>query len=161
VLVDPLPLSESALASLGKVAAICLTAGGHQRSSWRYRKRFGAAVHAPEGADLDEPPDAWYSDGQILPGGLRAISTPGFAGAHCALLLEGSGRGALLFAGDLVMRGEEGPFALISEEYCRDAKLIRESVARLLDVGPETLCPAHGAPAARGGSECLQEALKR
>jgi hypothetical protein len=35
VLVDPLPLSESALASLGKVAAICLTAGGHQRSSWR------------------------------------------------------------------------------------------------------------------------------
>ena len=59
VLIDPLPLSESALSeSLDAVAAICLTEGQHQRSAWRYRKRFGAPVHAPEGAHaLDESPD--------------------------------------------------------------------------------------------------------
>jgi len=162
VLIDPLPLSPEAVDSLGKVAAICLTEGQHQRSAWRLRKRLGVPVHAPEGAhDLEGAPDHWYADGQELPGGLRAIDTPGFGTVHCALILERETGGPVLFSGDLVVREGEGAFGLIPDKYVDDPPAIRASVAKLLDLAPETLCPAHGAPAAVGGGESLQEALQR
>jgi len=159
-LIDPLPLSTEAGDSLGKVAAICLTEGQHQRSAWRLRKRLDVPVYAPEGAhELDETPDRWYTDGQELPGGLRAVDTPGFGTVHCALVLERDRGGPVLFSGDLVVREGEGPFGLIPDKYVDDPPGIRASVARLLDLAPETLCPAHGAPAAAAGGERLQEAL--
>jgi hypothetical protein len=162
VLIDPLPLSPEAVESLGAVAAICLTEGQHQRSAWRLRKRLGAPIYAPEGAHgLEEDPDEWYTDGQELPGGLRAVDTAGFGTVHCALVLEGGTGGPKLFSGDLVVREGEGAFALIPDKYVDDPPGIRASVAKLLDLAPETLCPAHGAPAATGAGECLAEALQR
>jgi len=162
VLIDPLPLSTEAGDSLGKVAAICLTEGQHQRSAWRLRKRLGVPVYAPEGAhDLDETPDHWYADGQELPGALRAIDTPGFGTVHCALILERDTGGPVLFSGDLVVREGSGAFGLIPDKYVDDPPGIRASVAKLLDLAPEILCPAHGAPAASGGGERLHEALHK
>jgi glyoxylase-like metal-dependent hydrolase (beta-lactamase superfamily II) len=162
VLIDPLPLSSEAAASLGKVVAICLTEGQHQRSTWRLRKRLGVPVYAPEGAhDLEETPDRWYADGEELPGGLRALDTPGFGTVHCALVLERETGGAVLFSGDLVVRGADGAFRLIPDKYVDDPPGIRASVAKLLDLAPSTLCPAHGAPTASGGGESLQEALQK
>ena len=38
VLIDPLPLTRSALKRLENVQAICLTGSCHQRSAWRYRR---------------------------------------------------------------------------------------------------------------------------
>ena len=55
VLIDPLPLTDAALAEMGKVAAICLTQGHHQRSAWHYRKLFGVPVYAPAGAGRTIP----------------------------------------------------------------------------------------------------------
>jgi hypothetical protein len=162
VLVDPLPLSQEAFDSLGGVAAICLTCGQHQRSAWRFRKRLGVPVHAPEGArDLEETPDHWYADGQEVVGGLRAVATSGLAAVHCALVLELDSGGPVLFSGDVVVREGEGGFALIPDKYVEDPDAIRTSVVRLLELAPETLCPAHGAPAATRGSENLREALNR
>jgi hypothetical protein len=162
VLVDPLPLSPEAFDSLGKVTAICLTEGQHQRSAWRFRKRLGVPVHAPEGAhDLEEAPDHWYADGQEAVGGLKAIATAGFGTVHCALVLEREGSGPVLFSGDLVVREGEGAFALIPDKYVDDPAAIRASVAKLLELAPETLCPAHGAPSAGRGGESLGEALGR
>jgi hypothetical protein len=162
VLIDPLPLSTEAGDSLGMVAAICLTEGQHQRSAWRLRKRLGVPVYAPEGAhDLEETPDHWYADGQELPGSLRAIDTPGFGTVHCALILERDRGGSVLFSGDLVVRERESAFGLIPDKYVDDPQDIRASVAKLLDLAPEILCPAHGAPAASGGGERLHEALHK
>ena len=85
VLIDPLPLSKSALAKLGNVEAICLTGSCHQRSAWRYRKLLGVKVYAPKGAmGLEEKPDVWYRKGQILPGGLKAVHAPGPTEVHYA-----------------------------------------------------------------------------
>jgi hypothetical protein len=162
VLIDPLPLAPEAFDSLGKVAAICLTEGQHQRSAWRFRKRLGVPVHAPEGAqDLEETPDHWYGTGQELPGGLRAVATPGFGTVHCALVLEREGGGPVLFSGDLVVREGDGAFALIPDKYVDDPPGIRASVAELVGLAPETVCPAHGAPAATHGGDGLREALQR
>jgi hypothetical protein len=161
VLIDPLPLSPEAAESLGEVVAICITEGQHQRSAWRLRKRLGVPVYAPEGAhDLEEAPDEWYTDGQMLPGGLRAIDMPGFGTVHCALVLERETGGPVLFSGDLVFREGEGAFGLVPDKYVDDPSGIRASVARLVDLAPETLCPAHGRAAASGAGDCLQEALR-
>lgn len=158
VLVDPLPLTDEALAALGRVEAIVLTIQSHQRSAWRYRKRFGAKVHAPEGAQgLEEEPDAWYGDGASLPGRLRAIHAPGPCEASYALLR--AGEDGVLFLGDLVVRGARGAFSFVPDAYQDDPARTRESVRRLLGLPVAVLCPGHGAPALKGGTAPLADAL--
>ena len=162
VLIDPLPLSDAALETLGTVSAICLTEGQHQRSAWRYRRHFGVPIHAPEGAhELEEAPDHWYGDGDSVAGGLRSISTPGFGTVHCAFLTEQGPGGRVLFSGDLVVCPEDGgAFVLIPDKYVDDPAAIRDSVARLLDLAPDVLCPAHGAPVLGGARAALEQALQ-
>ncbi len=169
VLIDPLPLADKALAEIGKVAAICLTGGQHQRSAWRYRKALGAPVYTPEGAaELDEESDQCYRDGDSLPGGLIAIRTPGLTN-HYALLMDTEGGSGALFCGDLLIReGEgpalshaEGPFQLLPDEYLDDPTLARESASRLAQLQVEILCPAHGAPCLTGCGQAIQKALER
>ncbi len=160
VLIDPLPLADKALAEIGKVAAICLTRDGHQRSAWRYRKALGAPVYAPEGAvELEEEPDQWFGDGDALPGGFKAIRTPGLTN-HYALLMDTEGGSGALFCGDLLIREGEGPFQLLPDEYLDDPALARESASRLAQLRVEILCPAHGAPCLTGCGRAIQKALE-
>ena len=162
VLIDPLPLSDAALDAVGPVKSICLTEGQHQRSAWRYRRRFGVPVHAPHGAhELEEGPDHWFGDGDALPGDLRSMDTPGFGTVHCAFVAERGPGGRVLFSGDLVVCLEDGgAFALIPDKYVDDPEAIRASVARLLNLAPDVLCPAHGAPVVGGAGAALEQALQ-
>lgn len=176
VLIDPLPLTDEALAEIGKVAAICLTGGQHQCSTWRYRKAFGVPVYAPEGAvKLEEEPDQSYRDSDTLPGGLKAVQSHGL-GNSFALLMDTEGGSGALFCGDLLIRKADGPalsrdegpalsrakgpFQLLPDEYLDDPTLARESASRLAQLQAETLCPAHGAPCLTGGGRAVQEALE-
>jgi glyoxylase-like metal-dependent hydrolase (beta-lactamase superfamily II) len=161
VLVDPLPLEQSLLERLGRVAAICLTAGSHQRSAWRYRRLLEVPVLAPEGArGLIEVPDRVYRPGDLLPGGLRPLPTPGPIGPHHALLLERPGFPGVVFCGDLVIRGDNGePFRFLRPPHVEDPRRAEESVRRLLALSFEALCPAHGAPLASGGRRALENLL--
>ena len=78
VLVDPVRLAEDAMASLPRPTAIVLTARCHQRAAWRYRRELGIEVWLPEDASAaDEEPERRYADGDVLPGGLVAVRTPG------------------------------------------------------------------------------------
>ncbi|UCH63446.1 MAG: MBL fold metallo-hydrolase [Fidelibacterota bacterium] len=160
VLIDPLPLAEEALAEIGKVAAICLTGGQHQRSAWRYRKALGVPVYVPEGAvDLEEEPDESYRDGDSLPGGFKAIQVHGL-GNSFALLMETEGGSGALFCGDLLVRDTDGPFQLLPDEYLDDPALARESAHRLAQLQVEILCPAHGVPCLIGCGQAIQKALE-
>lgn len=145
VLIDPLPLREAALKRLEPIIAICLTAACHQRSAWRYRRTYGVKVHVPEGCRaMDEEPDVRYRAGDILPGGMKAIHTPGPEEAHFAFWREQSP--AVLFCPDLIMRGTDGELAFIPAEYHEDLEATRDSVRRLLHLPFEVLCMDHGAP---------------
>ena len=145
VLIDPVPLRDEALKRLEPIVAICLTAACHQRSAWRYRRTFGAKVYAPEGCrTMDEEPDVRYRSGEILPGGLKAIRTPGPEQTHYAFWRERSP--GVLFCPDLVMRELDGELVFIPAEYHDDPEVTRDSVRRLLDVPFEVLCMDHGAP---------------
>ncbi len=107
VLVDPVRLDDAALASLPHPVATVLTARCHQRAAWRYRSELGAEVWLPEDASAaDEEPDHTYTDGQMLPGGLRAFRTPGPEWPHYSFLYEGDP--GIVFCSDLLMNDEAG-----------------------------------------------------
>ncbi len=158
VLIDPLPLRENALKSLEPIIAICLTAACHQRSAWRYRRDFGVRVYAPAGCRaMEEKPDLHYEADADLPGGLRAIHTPGPEPAHFALLREAAP--AVLFCPDLIMRAADGELALVPAGYHDDPEATRFSVRRLLAEPFQVLCFDHGAPITANPHAALRKLL--
>jgi glyoxylase-like metal-dependent hydrolase (beta-lactamase superfamily II) len=166
VLVDPLPIDEAQLEALGNVQAIVLTAACHQRSAWRYRRRFGAPVWAPEGpgvsstpGDVEEEPDGRFRDGARLPGGLRAVHAPGPTDAMYALALDRGG--GVLFLTDTLIHDGSGTPGFVPAEYQDDPRRTRDTVRRLAaSDGCEVLCFAHGPPVVGGGRAALERALR-
>lgn len=160
VLIDPVPLAKGLLETLAPVAAIVLTAACHQRAAWRYRRELGAAVWLPRGSrETEEQPDELYGEGDVLPGGLRALRTPGPEDPHYSLLLEGDP--ATLFSPDLVMRDRRsGELRFVPAEYHEDPAETRRSVERCATLAFDLLCLAHGPPL-RGGPAALRELLAR
>ena len=160
VLVDPLPLIEDALARLEPVAAIVLTAATHQRSAWRYRRRFGTRVWLPEGSRAtDEQHDEDYGPDDALPGGLRAIHTPGPELPHYSLLLEGDP--SVLFSPDLVERLSDGELEFVPARYHDDPAETRRSVERSLELDFGILCLSHGLPITEDPHRALRGLLDR
>lgn len=159
VLIDPLPLTEAALASLGDVEAICVTGAFHQRAAWTLRERLQVPVHAPSGGvNLVQPADESYGDDALLPGGLRALRRPGPTGPHYVLLWERDGA-RTLFIADLLMRADDEPLRFVPDEHQDDPRLTRKSVRELLDLKADHLCPAHGRPVVGGAAQALRVAL--
>lgn len=157
VLIDPLPLPDRLLGRLGEVTAICLTGAFHQRSAWRYRRRFDVPVFAPRGArKLEERPDRWYGPGDRLPGGLRALHAPGPTEAHYAFHLA-RGRGALFCSDSLMHFGSAVRF--IPDKYQDDPARTRRSVQSYLRRRFATLCFNHGTPITRGAKAAIREAM--
>jgi len=160
VLVDPLPIDPVLLNRLRPVGAIIIASSTHQRSAWRYRRETGARVHAPEGiAGLDETPDAFFRDGDRLPGGLRAVHAPGPKAPHCALYLD-RGPGALLCT-DLLMHDPGEPIVFLPDQYLEDPAAARQSARRLGALRFEILCFGHGAPITRGGRKAIGDLVER
>lgn len=160
VLIDPVPLADEALDALGPVAAIVLTAATHQRSAWHCRRRFGVPVWLPQGSrETDEEPDELYDDGDVLPGGLLAIRTPGPELPHFSLLLDREP--SVLFSPDLVMVAREtGELVFVPPQFHDDPAETRRSVERSATLDFEILCLAHGPPVL-DGRRALDELLAR
>lgn len=164
-LVDPLPIAPELLERLGEVEAIALTAANHQRSAWRFRRRFGAPVFAPEGVkvgltpgDLEETPDIRFSGGDLLTCGLVAFHTPGPAEQMFTFWLERPR--SVAFLSDLLTHSGHGTPRFVAAEYQTAPWRTRESVRWLRDHLPlEVLCFAHGPPIVQDGREALARAL--
>jgi Metallo-beta-lactamase superfamily len=144
VMIDPLPLEPDELAALPRPAAIVLTAG--------------VDVWAPEGAPAgDEEPDRRYAEGDILPGGLGAIRTPGPEPVHYCLLREDAPR--ILFCSDLLMGDGAGGLAFVPARFHDDAAETRRSVERLAGLDIDVLCLDHGRPVTDGPREAIEAVL--
>ena len=145
VLIDPVRLAEDAMASLPRPTAVVLTAKCHQRAAWRYRRELGIEVWLPEDASAaDEEPDRRYADGDVLPGSLVAVRTPGPEWPHYSLLLEGDP--GVVFCSDLVMHAGGGALRFVPPEFHEDPAETRRSVDKLLGLPFGILCFDHGAP---------------
>ena len=159
VLIDPLPLDPAALSELGPVTAICLTAACHQRAAWRYRKECGVKVYAPEGSrETDEEPDERYAAGDVLPGGLEAVHTPGPEPAHFSFLRADAP--GVLFCSDLLMCMPDGAVHFVPGQYHDDPDATHASVRRLLDLEFAVLCFDHGPPVTEDPHAALRHALE-
>jgi glyoxylase-like metal-dependent hydrolase (beta-lactamase superfamily II) len=158
VLIDPVPLAPEALAVLPRPSAVLLTAKCHQRSAWRHRSELGVEVWAPAGAAAtDEEPDRRYADGDILPGGLRALRTPGPEPVHFCLLREAAPR--ILFCSDLLMSGDDGGLAFVPAQFHDDPAETRRSVERLAELELDVLCLDHGRPVTEDPRGAIQALL--
>jgi glyoxylase-like metal-dependent hydrolase (beta-lactamase superfamily II) len=161
VLVDPVRLAEDALAVLPRPSVVLLTATCHQRAAWRYRSELGVEVWLPEGARPgDEEPDRRYAEGDVLPGGLLAVHTPGPEAQHYSFLLERVD--GILFCSDLLMNdGPDGEVELVPPEYHDDPDETLRSVERLLDLPFSILCLDHGVPMADDPKAAIRRLLER
>jgi hypothetical protein len=143
VLVDPVRLAAAPLAELGPVAAVLLTAQCHQRSAWRYRRELGTRVWAPEGTRaMEEEPDERYRAGDELPGGLRAVHTPGPEEVHFSFLRPGAP--GVLFCSDLLTNYGGRGLDFVPLQYHDDPAQTRRTVEGLLDLDFDVLCLDHG-----------------
>jgi hypothetical protein len=159
VLIDPVRLAQEPLAELPPPEAILLTAKCHQRSAWRYRAQFGAEVWAPDGATpMEGEPDERYTDGDVLPGDLRAVRTPGPEEVHYCFLLERA-PGAL-FCSDLLTNDEAAGLDFVPLCFHEDPDATRRSVEGLLELPFEVLCLDHGAPITRGAKAAIRALLE-
>lgn len=159
VFIDPVRLEETALAGIPEPTAIVLTARCHQRAAWRYRARFGVEVWLPRDASpADEEPDRRYADGDVLPGGLLAVRTPGPERPHYSLLDE---RGAgVVFVSDLVIHAGDGALRFVPPEFHEDPAETRRSVQKLLDLPFAVMCFDHGAPLLDDPKTAVRELLE-
>jgi hypothetical protein len=157
VMIDPLPLEDEALAALGRVEAIVLTCGSHQRCAWRYRRGFGVQVYAPALAkEIDEEPDVRYGDGDRLPAGLHPVFTPGAGTTQHTLLLA---EPKVAFVPDMLVETPEGRVAMLASRWMYDPAEARRSVEKLLALDFEVLCLAHGGAVTEGAKDALRDAL--
>ncbi len=160
VLVDPVRLDDAARGALPRPMATLLTARCHQRAAWRYRREMGTPVWLPEdAADADERPDHTYTDGQILPGDLRAFRTPGPEWPHYSFFNEAAP--GIVFCSDLLSRDEDGELRIIDPALHDDPAATRASLERLLDLPFGILCLAHGAPVTDDPKAALRRLLAR
>ena len=157
VMIDPLPLERAALDELGDVGAIVLTCGSHQRCAWRYRRELGANVYAPAlSKEIDEEPDVRYGDGDTLPGGLRAVFTPGAGTTQHTLLL---GDPKVAFVPDMLVETPDRRVAMLASRWMYDPDEARQSVEKLLDLDFDVLCLAHGGAVTKGAKDAVRGAL--
>jgi glyoxylase-like metal-dependent hydrolase (beta-lactamase superfamily II) len=161
VLIDPLPMKPRDLKKLGTVEAICLTASCHERAARQYQDRFNVPVYAPRRAVdfVETTPDRWYGPGARLPGGLKAVHSPGPTDAHYSLYLRTGG--GVVFCADLLTHDEGEGLDFVPGEYQDDPKGTRTSVRRLLTLPFRVLCPNHGAPVTIGAKKAIRQALAR
>jgi glyoxylase-like metal-dependent hydrolase (beta-lactamase superfamily II) len=151
------PVGDAAGMRSGKVPA----PGGLVASLWRPRMmRFIAHAVGSSGAKLIPVEEVQtYADGDLLdvPGGLRAVHTPGHTSGHCSLLAEQAG---VLFAGDALttasfLIGETVPRI---HPFNEDAERARDSLSRLEELSAGLVVFGHGAPFTGSPNEAVARA---
>ncbi len=165
VLIDPPPMPVEALercAARG-IAAVLLTNRDHVRDAMDWRIRFGTPIWAPaldamamDFVTLDET----YSDGDILPGGLRAVALEnGKSAGESALYL--SAFGGIFILGDALIGVPEGTLNLLPPEKYADAAKAAQGLRRLLDFPFEAVLVGDGTSLLANGRAAVEQAIER
>lgn len=147
VIVDPISLSQDALREFGEVVkpvAIVLTNGNHARAAAEFRERCGVPVlaHADAVPELEIPVDEELAKGSVVAGDLTVISLPGAGAGEIALHSPGKS----LHIGDALINLEPHGLGFLPEKYCRDAKEMKRSLAKLPPLDFSLVTFAHGLP---------------
>jgi hypothetical protein len=105
----------------------------------------------------DLPVATWVQDGDTLAPGLTVIAIEGGAAGESALHL--ADHGGTIVVGDALINFDPLGFALLPPKYCLDPKLMRRSLAKLLDFVFERMLFAHGTPILSGARARVEKLL--
>jgi glyoxylase-like metal-dependent hydrolase (beta-lactamase superfamily II) len=159
VVIDALPLIDTAMAELQDVCAVIMTHGNHQRSVWRFRKELNVPVYAPSDVhDLDEEPDVLFDEGSPLPAGLQAIRARGFSDACYLVYTHEDGTG-VLFCGDLICHYPGEAYRFPVEPNYFDPVAGQQDARLLLELPLQVMCAAHAEPTLDGCREAMEGAI--
>ncbi len=150
-LIDPIRLGKSALTQFeGKVAAILLTNGNHERDAAFYQKYFHAPVFASQEAraELSITTEDFPND----LGGLKIIPLPGAGPGEVAVY---DPERLILCVGDIIINLDSLEFAPLPNKYATDRKRMRESLRSLTTLEVSVIGFAHGTPVTNRAKEKL------
>ncbi|HEX8122350.1 MAG TPA: MBL fold metallo-hydrolase [Solirubrobacteraceae bacterium] len=144
---SPLPYAKSE-----RLPLLYLHHAGTRRVYWRAVRALGV-----KGQTVKRPQT--YSDGDELPGGLRAVFTPGHTEGHMALHLPDRD---IVFAGDAIVTWDiytdrTGP-RLIARAATWNSKVNLESLERIAQTGASTVAVGHGEPWREGAAAAVAAA---
>jgi hypothetical protein len=161
LIVDPIPLAESALDELQRtsaIAGIVLTNSNHVRASLEFAKLFSAPLFAHrESLGKAKVAFAEVGNGDTICAAVDIIAIDGAAPGEIALHYP-SNNGTLI-VGDALINFEPHGFSLLPKKYCSDEKKMRRSLRKLLAVKSERMLFAHGTPILSGATDRLQQLL--
>lgn len=147
VLIDPIPLPADALSGeKERWAGVVVTNGNHSRAALSLVKNRSVPIfaHASIHDELADGQVMAATDREKIIPDLEVIEIEGAAPGEIAL--HWSGEGGVLILGDaLINMGSQG-FAFLPAKYCRNHKLMRRSLRKLLDYSFERILFAHGTP---------------
>ena len=158
ILVDPILLEEGPhqeLTSQRSVVGIVVTNDNHDRASQQYSDRCAAPVFGGAGSQTQ----GWkpLSELEVFCPEVKCIALPGAPAGETAIHSESDG--GTLVIGDALINFEPHGFTFLPKKYCRDARLMRESLRRLLDHRFERILFAHGTPIVADAHERLERLL--
>ncbi len=159
IFVDPIPLAPAALKALTELsrpAAILLTNGNHARAASLFHEQFGVPIYAPAEAVLGVgcAVDFAVSDGDALPGGLRALALPGGGVGEMAYI-----GGGIACVGDAIIHTGEHGFSLLPSKYRSQGAALHDSLRKLLSSDFHILTFAHGTPLVQNARARLAQLL--
>jgi len=161
-LIDPIPLGTEAmkiLKSPGRVNGVVVTNENHERAAGQFAEKFSVPIflHASLGKTMALPGMIELpGDGAVSPG-LTAHAIDGAPLGELALHYDADG--GTVIVGDALINFEPQGFALLPTKYCRDFKLMRRSLHKLLECTFERLLFAHGTPILSGARGRLEQLL--
>lgn len=158
-LIDPVELASEALRTLQtgqKVKGIVVTNENHERAAGQFAERFSVPIylHGAVRQAVALQRTVELKDRQEIQPGLTAVAIPGAPAGEIALHYEANG--GTLVVGDALINFEPYGFGLLPAKYCRDFKLMRRSLPRLLDYAFERMLFAHGTPILSGARARLE-----
>ncbi len=132
-----------------KIVGIIVTNENHARATADFVNRWSVPIYAHEQtrAGLETCDVRTVADGQKIAPGLTAIALAGAPAGEIALHDEADG--GTLIIGDALINMESHGFTFLPGKYCQNAKLMRKSLARLLDYSFERILFAHGSRLSR------------
>ena len=143
-LIDPIPLALEAMAALRGVAGVITTNENHARASSDFAARFRVPIYSA----LSDP---------FAPG-LTPIRIDGAPAGEIAIYSDMDG--GAVFIGDALINFEPYGFTFLPAKYALNFKLMRKSLAKLLDYSFERMLFAHGMPILSQARERLELLLK-
>jgi hypothetical protein len=158
LLVDPVDLAPDLIADLERVAGVIVTNENHVRCAALFAERFRVPL---------------YAEAKVAAGltGATAVQVERpFAPELTAVPIEGAAIGEIaiywdsdtgtIVIGDALINFEPHGFTFLPAKYCSDFKLMRKSLARLLDYSFQRMLFAHGMPILSGAKKRLEALLK-